>query len=168
MEQKWSDRFNRLEALLLAKTLDQEPTFSAVKVTPTHLRPVLSVLSPFSDHQINLLHLHSHLTDRLPLLHRPPTQLLLPLFLRPVRILLSPHTDQGPLVLTSQLRDLLLWLLTLLKRTPRPVIQTLRVSVQIDLRLICTRKRVNYLTIMTWPLLTPTNPSRRNSHIQKQ
>ena len=41
MEQKWSDRFNRLEALLLAKTLDrpQEPTFSAVKVTPTHAPP---------------------------------------------------------------------------------------------------------------------------------
>ena len=42
MEQKWSDRFNRLEALLLAKTLDQEPTFSAVKVTPTHAPPQLS------------------------------------------------------------------------------------------------------------------------------
>ena len=41
MEQKWSDRFNRLEALLLAKTLDrpQEPVFSAVKVTPTHAPP---------------------------------------------------------------------------------------------------------------------------------
>ena len=41
MEQKWSDRFNRLEALLLAKTLDrpQEPVFTAVKVTPTHAPP---------------------------------------------------------------------------------------------------------------------------------
>ena len=31
MEQKWSDRFNRLEVLLLAKIMDrpQEPTFSA-------------------------------------------------------------------------------------------------------------------------------------------
>ena len=39
LDQKWSDRFNRLEALLLAKTLDrpqQEPTFSTVKVVPTH------------------------------------------------------------------------------------------------------------------------------------
>ena len=48
MEQKWSDRFNRLEALLFAKTLDREPTFSAVKVTPTHAqRPVLLALNPF-------------------------------------------------------------------------------------------------------------------------
>ena len=43
MEQKWSDRFNRLEALLLAKTLDQEPTFSAVKVTPTHAPPATAI-----------------------------------------------------------------------------------------------------------------------------
>ena len=41
MEQKWLDRFNRLEALLLAKSLDrpQEPVFAAVKVTPTHAPP---------------------------------------------------------------------------------------------------------------------------------
>ena len=38
MEQKW---LNRLEALLLAKTLDrpQEPVFAAVKVAPTHAPP---------------------------------------------------------------------------------------------------------------------------------
>ena len=36
LNQKWSDRFNQLEVLLLARTI--EPTFSAnVKVTPTHL-----------------------------------------------------------------------------------------------------------------------------------
>ena len=35
------DRFNRLEALLLAKTLDKpEPTFGTVKVTPTTSPPV--------------------------------------------------------------------------------------------------------------------------------
>ena len=42
LDQKWSDRFNRLEALLLAKTLDQpqqEPTFSTVKVVPAHSPP---------------------------------------------------------------------------------------------------------------------------------
>ena len=42
MEQKWLDRFNRLEALLLAKTLDQpqqEPTLSTVKVLPAHSPP---------------------------------------------------------------------------------------------------------------------------------
>ena len=41
MEQKWSDRFNWLEALVLAKTMDQPPesTLSAVKVTLTHPPP---------------------------------------------------------------------------------------------------------------------------------
>ena len=44
MEQKWSDRFNRLEALLLAKTLD----ISTVKVTPTHAPPANAISSqPF-------------------------------------------------------------------------------------------------------------------------
>ena len=43
MEQKWSDRFNRLEALLLAKSLDREPTFSTVKVTPTHAPPATAI-----------------------------------------------------------------------------------------------------------------------------
>ena len=50
MEQKWSDRFNRLEALLHAKTLDspREPVFTAVKShRPMLHRPVLSALSPF-------------------------------------------------------------------------------------------------------------------------
>ena len=38
LDGKWSDRFNRLEALLLARFI--EPTFSsAVKVTPTHSPP---------------------------------------------------------------------------------------------------------------------------------
>ena len=39
LDQKWSDRFNRLEALLLAKTMDKEPTFSTVKVAPTSSAP---------------------------------------------------------------------------------------------------------------------------------
>ena len=38
LDQKWSDRFNRLEALLMPKTF--QPTFSsAVKVTPSHSPP---------------------------------------------------------------------------------------------------------------------------------
>ena len=46
LDQKWSERFNRLEALLLAKSLEQpEPTFSTVKVTPTHSPPHSSVVS---------------------------------------------------------------------------------------------------------------------------
>ena len=46
LDQKWSNRFNRLEALQLARTLDKpdpEPTFHPVKVTPTHIHPVGSV-----------------------------------------------------------------------------------------------------------------------------
>ena len=41
LDRKWSDRFNRLEALLLAKTIDkpQDPVFSMVKVTPAHAPP---------------------------------------------------------------------------------------------------------------------------------
>ena len=41
LDQKWSDRFNRMEALLMARTL--EPTFSTVKVTPTHSPPAGAV-----------------------------------------------------------------------------------------------------------------------------
>ena len=41
LDKKWSDRFNRLEALLLAKTVDQpqQSVFSTVKVTPSHAPP---------------------------------------------------------------------------------------------------------------------------------
>ena len=41
MDKKWADRFNRLEALLLAKTIDppRDPVFSTVKVTPAHAPP---------------------------------------------------------------------------------------------------------------------------------
>ena len=42
LDQKWSERLNQLEAFLLAKTLDrphQKPTFSTVKVAPTHSPP---------------------------------------------------------------------------------------------------------------------------------
>ena len=46
LDKKWADRFNRLEALLLAKSIEQpEPTFQAPKVTPTHPPPVGAVKS---------------------------------------------------------------------------------------------------------------------------
>ena len=46
LDQKWADRFNRLEALLLAKTLDKpDPAFTSVKVVPTHSPPASSALS---------------------------------------------------------------------------------------------------------------------------
>ena len=49
LDQKWSERFNRLEALLLAKYLEQPgPAFTTVKVTPTHSPPKIVVSSkPF-------------------------------------------------------------------------------------------------------------------------
>ena len=39
LDQKWSVKFNRLEAILLAKTMDKEPTFCTVKGTPTATAP---------------------------------------------------------------------------------------------------------------------------------
>ena len=46
LDQKWSERFNRPEALLLQKSLEQpEPAFTTVKVTPTHSPPHSSVVS---------------------------------------------------------------------------------------------------------------------------
>ena len=49
LDQKWSDRFNQLEALLMARTLErpQEPTFSTVKVTPTHTPANVVRTEPF-------------------------------------------------------------------------------------------------------------------------
>ena len=44
LDKKWADRFNRLEALLLSKSLDQpEPTFQAPKVAATDPPPVGAV-----------------------------------------------------------------------------------------------------------------------------
>ena len=65
MEQKWSDRFNWLEALLLSKSLDrpQEPVFTTVKVAPTHAPPASVSTEPFLKP-----------TDQ-PF-HRPPTSTL--------------------------------------------------------------------------------------------
>ena len=48
LDQKWSDRFNWLESLLLARTLDQpqqEPTFGMVKVVPAHSPPASVIRS---------------------------------------------------------------------------------------------------------------------------
>ena len=71
LDQKWSDRFNRLEASLLAKTMDKEPTFSTVKVTPTATAP--AGIAKSTDLQICLVPTHS-LLSRSPAgrpLHRP-------------------------------------------------------------------------------------------------
>ena len=67
---KWSDRFNRLEALLLAKTIDkpQDPVFSTVKVTPAHAPPA-NVVQP--DPFLKPVSQPSQLTD--PAIDSPAT-----------------------------------------------------------------------------------------------
>ena len=47
LDKKWSDRFNRLETLLLAKTVDplQDPVFGTVKAGPSHAPPT-NVVGP--------------------------------------------------------------------------------------------------------------------------
>ena len=46
LDQKWSERFNGLAALLLAKSLDrQELTFASIKVAPAHSPPAESAIS---------------------------------------------------------------------------------------------------------------------------
>ena len=46
LDQKWAERFNRVEAILLAKTIDKpEPDFTTVKVTPTHSPTTNSAIS---------------------------------------------------------------------------------------------------------------------------
>ena len=40
------DQFNRLEALLLAKTLDKEPTFQTVKIAPSHSQLFIKLTDP--------------------------------------------------------------------------------------------------------------------------
>ena len=71
LDQKWSDRFNRLEALLMARTLDtpSDQTFTTVQVTPTHAPPAHALrpepfLKPTSQ--------NSQLADR-PSTIDPPT-----------------------------------------------------------------------------------------------
>ena len=51
-----STQFNRLEALFMARTLDKEPIFQTVKVTPTHTRPVGSVKSLSRSTDVSLSH----------------------------------------------------------------------------------------------------------------
>ena len=70
LNKKWSDRFNRLEALLLAKTIDksQDPVFSTVKVTPAHAPPA-NVVRP--DPFLKPASQPSHLTD--PAVDSPAT-----------------------------------------------------------------------------------------------
>ena len=57
LDRKWSDRFNRLEAVLMSKSFP--PTFSsAVKVTPTHSPPstVSKDTEPFFSTDLNRAH----------------------------------------------------------------------------------------------------------------
>ena len=68
LDQKWSERFNRLEALLLSKSLDKDPTFSTVKVTPAHSPPQSSAISsrPFIEPGQNSNQLATDLASQRP------------------------------------------------------------------------------------------------------
>ena len=72
LDKKWSDWFNRLEALLMAKTLDrpQEPVFGTVRVTPTHA-PLADVVRPDPSY---ILAISSLNRPTLLLPHQSPTQ----------------------------------------------------------------------------------------------
>ena len=72
LDQKWSDRFNQLEALLMARTLEtpSDLTFTTVKVTPTHAPPTHALRpEPF----LKTTSQSSQPTDLPLLIHRPPT-----------------------------------------------------------------------------------------------
>ena len=165
MEQKWSDRFNRLEALLLAKTLDREPTFSAVKVTPTHAPPANAIssepflkpssssqpshrpttsVSPATNH-VDVTIASKASSDSSQPSHRPETS---GISSQPAKRSFSTAFDSS-------------------RRESSSVTQTLKVLLRIDLQLICTRKRVNCLTTMKCLSPTPTNPSLKNSLTEK-
>ena len=105
LDQKWSDQFNQLEALLLARTLDQpqqEPIFGMVKVVPAHsppasvirsepfIRPTDQPASQASDRPSGSTDRPSGSTDRLP----PPTHRPLGLSLTD----LNHQTDQQLLI----------------------------------------------------------------------
>ena len=76
--QKWSDRLNRLEALLLAKTLDQpqEPTFQTIKVAATHSPPAGVVRSTEPFIKPTDPSLHQSTDDQLPKIYMESTLLL--------------------------------------------------------------------------------------------
>ena len=95
LDQKWSNRFNRLEALLLARTI--EPTSANIKVTPTHHQLLqLILLNPSSDRHSRLLPQQSFL-DLASLLK----SISRPVKLRPTdRPLLLSFLEQAPLLLS--------------------------------------------------------------------
>ena len=87
LDKKWSDQFNRLEAMLMAKTLDrpQDPTFSTVKVALTHTPPA-NVVRP--DPFLKPANQPSQLTNRPPAVD-PPTPPSIGLLQRPQNLQLS-------------------------------------------------------------------------------
>ena len=68
LDQKWSERFNRLEAILLSKSMDKEPTFAPIKVTPAHSPPQSSAISsrPFIKPSQNTDQLATDLASQRP------------------------------------------------------------------------------------------------------
>ena len=158
LDMKWSDRFNRLEALIMAKILDrpQDPTFSTVKVSPTHTLPANVDYLPTS--------LFSSPTDLLLICQLPtlPSTGLLPslllMQLRPLnRPANRPPRDTVPVLLILPGRTLLL-----------QVIQTQIASLPTGHQWTYMWKSVNCPTSKRLPSPTLTNPSLRNSHTLKR
>ena len=157
LDKKWSDRFNRLEALLMAKTLDrpQDPTFSTVKVAPTHTPPANVVRTdPF----LKPVTQSSQLTDR-PAVDSPTTDLSQ----HRSTTKASSSTQPEPTTAQTSQRQLSSAFDTSRKECSTPVILIWTVCHRTDHPWISSRKRVNFLKIKRPTCLIMTNPSRRNN-----
>ena len=98
LDQKWSDRFYRLEALLLARTVyqPQEPIFSAVKITPTHAPPAnVNRTEPFMKPSDQSSSQQTELPSTAVVLPTDPAKLSAAT--KPVLTLFRPQTSQEPL-----------------------------------------------------------------------
>ena len=155
MDKKWAERFNRLEALFLAKTVDppRDPVFSTVKVTPAHAPPANVVrTNPFIKPQAQ--------TSQPTLLEiQPPT---LPSTRRTLRL----HLLNQILRLQLLLRDTYLLPSTSPARNPLLVILT-PTHPQINLHWIFYQKKENCRTnwrptsLIRNSLCQKSSPTRR-------
>ena len=66
LDQRWSVGFNGLEALLMARTPDREPTFQTVKVAANHYLLTLSSSQPMKSSLHHFLKINLELTPLLP------------------------------------------------------------------------------------------------------
>ena len=158
LDKKWADRFNRLEALLLAKTVDrpQDPTFGTVKVAPTHTPPANVVRSdPFLKPQSSLV------TDR-PAADPPTTD---PSQHTSTKVPSSSQPE--PATAHTSQRQLSSAFDTSRKQLPDPVILMPTVCHRTDQPWTFFRKRASSLRTKRLICRIMINPSRRNNPIMK-